>query len=482
VQDSTAPVLTLPADIIAEAPDETGTTVSYTVTAEDVVDGHITPSCNYESGDFFPIGATTVDCSATDSAGNSSTASFHVLVTTDSDRAAGGDCDSAGCVLTTPDGSVQIIVPAGALDQGVYLSITESGTSFEITTNQGNGGALFGVTFQPALIEFNEAVTIIFSWTDNEREGFIDGTNIKEENVIITKDNDAITDKCKNEPVDGDLPDCDQDANTFTFEVWEFSEICMVMLNNPPTVSDIIAPVDPQQVGTPISVSAAFEDPPFIYTLIDTHTATWDWGDGASDSGTVTETNGSGSVEGTHEYTAPGIYAITLTVTDNHGDEGVTEYQYVVVYDPYGSFVTGGGWIDSPPGAYNPDPTLTDKATFGFVAKYKKGASVPIGQTEFKFKVADLDFHSDTYDWLVIAGAKAQFKGTGTINGAGNYGFILTAVDSDIPGGGSADKFRIKIWDKDDDFVVYDNKPGESDDSNAATELSGGSIIIHKAN
>ena len=30
--------------------------------------------------------------------------------------------------------------------------------------------------------------------------------------------------------------------------------------------------------------------------------------------------------------------------------------------------------------------------------------------------------------------------------GAGNYKFMLTATDGQLPGGGSYDKFRIKIW------------------------------------
>jgi len=45
--------------------------------------------------------------------------------------------------------------------------------------------------------------------------------------------------------------------------------------------------------------------------------------------------------------------------------------------------------------------------------------------------LADIKFYSSNYEWLVVAGSKAQFKGTGTINGNGEYGFILTAVDGD---------------------------------------------------
>jgi hypothetical protein len=37
----------------------------------------------------------------------------------------------------------------------------------------------------------------------------------------------------------------------------------------------------------------------------------------------------------------------------------------------------------------------------------------------------------------VVAGARAQFKGSGRINNAGDYGFLLTAIDGQRPGGGS---------------------------------------------
>lgn len=41
---------------------------------------------------------------------------------------------------------------------------------------------------------------------------------------------------------------------------------------------------------------------------------------------------------------------------------------------------------------------------------------------------------------------KFAAKGSGTINGSGNYRFMLTAIDGQVNGGGSIDKFRNKIW------------------------------------
>ncbi len=131
-------------------------------------------------------------------------------------------------------------------------------------------------------------------------------------------------------------------------------------------------------------------------------------------------------------------------------------------------------------GAYTPDPTLTGKAIFGFVSRYQKGATVPTGRTEFQFKTGELDFHSAAYDWLVVAGARAQLKGLGTINGSGEYGFLLTAVDGQLNGGGGADRFRIKIWDPSTDAVIYDNQMGDDDAADPATVIGGGAIVIHK--
>ena len=119
---------------------------------------------------------------------------------------------------------------------------------------------------------------------------------------------------------------------------------------------------------------------------------------------------------------------------DDGGTSNQSVYEFVVVYDPDHGFVTGGGWINSPAGAYSANPTITGKATFGFVALNEKGATVPRGNTEFQLHVAGLNFKSTSYDWLVIAGSRAQLKGSGSLNGAGSYAFMLTAVDGQIAG------------------------------------------------
>jgi hypothetical protein len=138
--------------------------------------------------------------------------------------------------------------------------------------------------------------------------------------------------------------------------------------------------------------------------------------------------------------------------------------------------VTGGGTLDSPAGAWTADPALTGRANFGFVSRYQKGANTPDGHTVFRFNAGDLDFRSSSYQWLVVAGAKAKFKGTGTIGGNGDYGFMITATDG---GADSIDQFRIKIWDAATSQVVYDNQLGEADDAYAGTAITSGNIIVH---
>ncbi|MGH3734544.1 MAG: PKD domain-containing protein [Micromonosporaceae bacterium] len=246
-----------------------------------------------------------------------------------------------------------------------------------------------------------------------------------------------------------------------------------VLDNLAPSITSVNAStMAPVPVGTAISVVAPFTDP----GVNDTHTCDVDWGDGSPVS---TGAASGGSCGASHTYTAANIYTVSVTVTDDDGASDTALYQYVVVYDPSAGFVTGGGWIDSPAGAYPADPSLTGRANFGFVSKYKRGATVPDGQTQFQLHTAGLNFHSTSYDWLVVSGPKAQYKGSGTINGTGDYGFLLTANDGQTAGGGDVDRFRIKIWDKSTGTVIYDNQLGAGDTETASDAIEGGSIVIH---
>jgi PKD repeat protein len=244
--------------------------------------------------------------------------------------------------------------------------------------------------------------------------------------------------------------------------------------NVAPAVGAITAPIDPLPVGAPVTAAASFSDA----GILDTHTATIHWGDGTSSSAGVIEANGAGAASGSHAYAVAGVFTVTLTVTDKDGGTDRSVFEFVVVFDVITSFVTGGGWINSPPGAYAADPSVVGKASFGFVSRYQKGATVPTGNLEFNFRVADLQFHSTSHEWLVVSGSKVRFKGSGTINGGGDFAFLASAMDGDVSGN-EPDRFRMKIWDASTGIVVYDSDMGRGDGAPATTVLGGGSIVIH---
>lgn len=242
--------------------------------------------------------------------------------------------------------------------------------------------------------------------------------------------------------------------------------------NVAPVIGSVTTPVAPVAVGAPVQLTGTYTDA----GSNDTHSASIDWGDSTSSAPAAS----AGGVTDSHAYTSAGIYTVCLTVTDDDGGADTEcSANYVVVYDPSAGFVTGGGWISAPAGSYPADPSVSGPGRFGFVSKYQKGATTPVGNTEFQFQAGDLNFHSSSYDWLVIAGAKAIYKGTGTVNGDAGYTFLVSAIDGSQPGGGGSDKFRIKIWDSATDIVVFDNQSGDADDAAAVTAITKGSIVIH---
>ena len=83
VVDTTAPTLIgTPSNITIVTTNPAGSNVTYTPpTATDLVDPAPSVVCAPASGSTFPLGTTTVTCTATDAAGNHAATSFHVTVT-----------------------------------------------------------------------------------------------------------------------------------------------------------------------------------------------------------------------------------------------------------------------------------------------------------------------------------------------------------------------------------------------------------------
>jgi hypothetical protein len=177
-----------------------------------------------------------------------------------------------------------------------------------------------------------------------------------------------------------------------------------------------------------------------------------------------------------------------MNVTDQ---TGITSYAntnndldaIVVIYDPSGGYTYGGGYYNSPAGALKSDPSAEGKASYGFTVNYFKNSTNPKGETQFEFKVGEFEFNALNFDYLVINNAMAQFKGTGKIiGGQSGIGFTMTVTDGEVDGSGT-DKIRMKIYNKNNGTVIYDNQPGASDADLPVQKVGlNSSVVINNSN
>lgn len=173
VVDTTAPDLTLPAPITREATSAAGAVAVFTASAEDIVDGSVAVQCVPPSGSTFPLAAapvkartTTVECSATDIAGNTAIGTFGVTVQDTTAPTIDPVADIGPLDATSPAGAVAWFdVPATHDDvdgTGVATCSHVSGATFplgttEVTCNavDARGNAATPITFE---------VTVHYPW------------------------------------------------------------------------------------------------------------------------------------------------------------------------------------------------------------------------------------------------------------------------------------------------------------------------------
>ena len=185
-------------------------------------------------------------------------------------------------------------------------------------------------------------------------------------------------------------------------------------------------------------------------------------------------TGGRGNYRGACTYTSAGLYAVHATVSDGDGGtSGEALFRYVIVFDPAGGSTRGSGFY-SVPGQGN------RKAHFTFDASFAGGGTVPNGAVRLRVPDGELNFESSSIELLVVSGNRAQFWGTGTLNGAPAR-FRITAVDGTANGhGGAADAIRVELWDASGATPLYDTQPAAPQDAPVTTPIDGGNIQIRR--
>ncbi|HEV2251510.1 MAG TPA: carboxypeptidase regulatory-like domain-containing protein [Candidatus Limnocylindria bacterium] len=159
-----------------------------------------------------------------------------------------------------------------------------------------------------------------------------------------------------------------------------------------------------------------------------------------------------------------GVYTVTAAVGGWFTSGLATATATLPVYDPT-RFVTGGGWVMTTAGSTG--LPAGRRVTFGFNARYPAdrrtgdtgdrgehtgdrgehhgdpaGTLRPTGHLELQAKATDLELESETFDWLVIAGGRAELQGTASIDDSSAvWRFRLVAID------GSPDAFELSVWD-----------------------------------
>jgi hypothetical protein len=402
-----------------------------------------------------------------------------------------------GGTVSTPDEDLTLDIPADAVDQDMTISVTQTNHQDEdidllIGPSEGLGRAVAVYDLEPDGHIFDSPVTINVSadvthLNENQRDklGLYQWDEITATFVPVSNADCYLVE----DPLGTFIKTC-------TAQLTHFSLYAMVAPRDSdddgipdlfgdeqdlcPTLSaeesmsidytgDLVLPV-----GVPANAKVELKDANGEYLVSVPLSISCTDGNGYSYGECAAVTDPSGTASCSVENLVPGVYTV-MAESVEPGCPYASTQALLAVYDPDGGFVTGGGWINSPEGAYTADPSLTGKANFGFVSKYKKGATVPTGNTEFNFKTGDLNFHSNTYEWLVVnqSGTNAQFKGSGTINGdlsptGEAYKFMLWAGD------GAPDTFRIRIWEEDEfgvEIDVYDNGVDQV--------IGGGSIKVH---
>lgn len=168
------------------------------------------------------------------------------------------------------------------------------------------------------------------------------------------------------------------------------------------------------------------------------------------------------------------VGSINIDLTNSYYNAPNTDPLVLTVYQPNGSYATGGGWIVDPSGSHG---------NFGFVVRYTSSGNVQ-GHAVYIYRVGGLDYMIKSNAWigLAIIGNHAYFQGKATLQvmdpttgvllyNVGNYQFKVDVYDNTgTTVNNGVDTYQITVWDN--NGLVYHQAGGS---------LMGGQIMVHDA-
>jgi hypothetical protein len=132
-----------------------------------------------------------------------------------------------------------------------------------------------------------------------------------------------------------------------------------------------------------------------------------------------------------------GAYSVAIAYEGNDRYGPATGASSVVVFNPNG-FAAGVGSVVAGSDAIG--FVQGKRVGFAFAAVYRRNALRPIGLLEVLSPESRMLFSATSFDWLTVAGKRAEMLGHGNVNGRAGFSFRAVAVD------GSPDQVEIRIW------------------------------------
>ena len=446
-------------------------------------------------------GQDTFTFAANDGADDSNTATITVTITAVNDAPVAQD----GTATTNEDTPLTGALSAGDVDgDPLTFALVVNGTLGSVVINattgaftytpsaDANGEDSFTFRVNDGQVHSNTATVTVTVHAVNDAPVAVNGTLAVNANqagtgtlVASDIDGDALTYQVAAAPAKGTV--IVTDANTgayrytpntgevgqdsFTFRANDGQAnsntatvtvtISPVVGDNAPVITGITGPSEPVDMRDSFIIEATFTDP----DAGDTHTARFNWGDGRTSAGIVNQD--AHTVFGNHAYDAPGIYTVTLTVTDSQGRSDTEVYRYLYVYDPTAGYITGNGSFLRQ-GA---------KASFSFNVQ-PNGDKAPTGKLTLKDVPAGVNISVTTFSKLMIIDNLAFCQGSYRQGGI-DYSVWLAVIDGDRHNGTEPDAIRVMIRNLATGQVIYDTQTGADPYAVPTTPISSGRIVVH---